>query len=296
MERADDATLRELFHNPRFPRSSTYDPRWVAANQMGPNALWLTEWLCEAVLLTPGMRVLDLGCGRALSSIYLAREHGVRVYATDLWIAAADNWARVREAGVEDLVTPIHAEAHALPFAEGFFDAIISLDAYTYFGTDDLYLSYISRYLQPGGSLGVVMPGLTRPLDGPPPAHLTEPQANGSAFWEPDCCVFHTAAWWERHWAKAGLLEGLAVDDLDEGWRHWAEHDRAVEASGLGVFPSCEEALRKDAGSTIGFVRAIGQKRAAAEPAAGPTKAEPHVWEPAFMSVCAELMGTESEP
>jgi ubiquinone/menaquinone biosynthesis C-methylase UbiE len=41
---------------------------------MGPNPLWLTEWLCELMDLRPGMRVLDLGCGRAPSSIFLAFE------------------------------------------------------------------------------------------------------------------------------------------------------------------------------------------------------------------------------
>jgi cyclopropane fatty-acyl-phospholipid synthase-like methyltransferase len=34
--------------------------------------------------LQPGMRVLDLGCGRALSSIFLHREFGLQVWAADL--------------------------------------------------------------------------------------------------------------------------------------------------------------------------------------------------------------------
>lgn len=53
---------------------------------MGPNALWLVEWLAEALPLRAGMRVLDLGCGRAMTSIFLAREFGVQVWATDFWI------------------------------------------------------------------------------------------------------------------------------------------------------------------------------------------------------------------
>ncbi|HCF56895.1 MAG TPA: SAM-dependent methyltransferase, partial [Myxococcales bacterium] len=46
-----------------FPRSSGYDAAWMLDNQMGPNALWLAEWLTESMKLEPGMRVLDLGCG-----------------------------------------------------------------------------------------------------------------------------------------------------------------------------------------------------------------------------------------
>jgi hypothetical protein len=37
----------------RFPRSNRYDPDWVKKNQMGPSALWLTEWLCEKITIKP---------------------------------------------------------------------------------------------------------------------------------------------------------------------------------------------------------------------------------------------------
>src|SRR5438876_224344 len=53
--------------SPNFPRSSAYHPDWVMRNGMGGNPLWLTEWLAVALDLRPGMRVLDLGCGRAIS-------------------------------------------------------------------------------------------------------------------------------------------------------------------------------------------------------------------------------------
>jgi hypothetical protein len=67
----------------RFPRSSKYHPEWVIVSVSGgANALWLTEWLAAALDLRPGMRVLDLGCGRAASSIFLRREFGVQVWAT----------------------------------------------------------------------------------------------------------------------------------------------------------------------------------------------------------------------
>jgi SAM-dependent methyltransferase len=272
-----DQELQSLFDNPRFPRASRYPARWVAENQMGPNALWLTEWLCEGLALEPGMRVLDLGCGRALSSIYLAKEHGVQAFACDLWVAAGDNWDRVVAAGMADRVTPIQAEAHALPFAESFFDAIVSLDAYTYFGTDDLYLGYVVRYLRAGGRIGIVVPGLLQEIGEQPPAHLTRPQENGRVFWEPDCWCFHTAAWWRRHWRRTGLVEAIEVDVLEDGWRQWAQHERAVEASGLGLFPSDAEAIEEDRGRTLGFVRAMARRKPGI--ARG---ASPHVWEPAF--------------
>jgi cyclopropane fatty-acyl-phospholipid synthase-like methyltransferase len=63
---------------------------------MGPNVLWPTEFLCEAMDLRAGMRVLDRGCGKALSAIFLAREFGVQVWAADLWISATENAPRSR--------------------------------------------------------------------------------------------------------------------------------------------------------------------------------------------------------
>jgi Methyltransferase domain len=62
------------------------------------------------------MRVLDLGCGRAASSIFLHREFGVQVWATDLWFNASENLRRIRDAGIVDGVFPIHTDARSLPF------------------------------------------------------------------------------------------------------------------------------------------------------------------------------------
>ena len=94
-----------------------------------------------------------------VSSVFLAREFGVRVWATDLWVPATANWRRVVEAGVEDLVFPVHAYADQLPYADGFFDVVVSIDAYHYFGVSDTYLGYLSRFVRPGGVVGVVVPG-----------------------------------------------------------------------------------------------------------------------------------------
>src|SRR5881394_4172065 len=159
----------------RFHRSSKYHPVWLSASASGvANSLWLSEWLAEALKLKPGMRVLDLGCGRASSSIFLHREFGVEVWATDLWFSASENIQRIQDAEVEGHVFPIHADAHSLPFAAEFFDAILSIDSFVYYGTDDLYLNYLARFVKPGGLVGIAGSGLMREIDSSLPDHLRE--------------------------------------------------------------------------------------------------------------------------
>jgi SAM-dependent methyltransferase len=212
----------DLSH-PRFPRSNGYDPDWLLSNHMGPHPLWLLESLCEHLSLPSGALVLDLGCGKALTSVFLARELGVRVVAHDWWIPAEDNLARLREAGVAGVVTPIHAEAHALPFAAGQFDAIVSVDAYHYFGTADLYLAEMLKLLAPGGRLAVVVPGLREEPDVIPPPGLAE-------VWDWDFCSFHSPAWWRRHWEKTGLAQVHLAQWLDGGHELWRRWDQATAA------------------------------------------------------------------
>ncbi len=251
--------LASRLRKPEFPRSARYEPDWVLDNQMGPNALWLVEWLLEALPLRAGMRVLDLGCGRALTSVFMAREFGVQVWAADLWITPDHNRRRAEDAGVGDAVFPLRAEAHALPFATEFFDAVVSIDAYQYFGTDVHYLGYLSRFLRPGGPVGIVVPGLMQPMD-TVPEHLSRPQSNGKAFWEDDCWSFKTADWWREHWSRNGSFSGLQVDTLADGWRHWHDFEQILEATGKSVFPSYAEALARDQGRYIGFVRAVARR------------------------------------
>src|SRR5262245_7041242 len=195
----------------QFPRTSRYHPDWILASVSGgANSLWLTEWLTTALDLRPRMRVLDLGCGRAASSIFLHREYGVQVWATDLWFSASENLQRIRDAGVEDSVYPIHADARELPFASDFFDAIISIDSFVYYGTDDLYLNYLARFVKPKGLVGIAGAGLMQEIDGEMPKHLQD-------WWTHDLWCLHSAAWWRRHWERTGIVDIEVADAMPGG-------------------------------------------------------------------------------
>ncbi|MBV8820272.1 MAG: class I SAM-dependent methyltransferase [Acidobacteriaceae bacterium] len=234
-----------------FPRSAKYNPDWLVASASGAaNPLWLAEWLTSALPLEPGMRVLDLGCGRAASSIFLRREFGVQVWATDLWFNATENLRRIRDAGVEDGVFPIHSDARSLPFASGFFDAIVCIDGYPYFGTDDLYLNYIARFVKPDGLIGIAGSGLMQEIDGPVPAHLR-------GWWTQDLWCLHSAAWWRRHWEKTGIVQVEVSDAMPDGWQVWLDWHKVVAPNNHVEI----EAVTADRGEYIGYVRVIGRRR-----------------------------------
>ncbi len=239
------------FVSERFPRTLKYHPDWLLANASGgANTLWLTEWLTEGLDLQPGMRVLDLGCGRAMSSIFLHREFGVQVWATDLWFSPSESLQRICDAGCADGVFPMHADARSLPYATEFFDVIVSSDSYMYYGTDDFYLNYVTRFLKPGGQLGIAGTGMTQEMDEPVPTHL-------QAWWTSEMWSMHSAPWWRRHWEKTGIVDIALADTLSDGWKFWLDWHRTGFPDNLAEI----NAIEADQGRYLGYVRVVGRRR-----------------------------------
>jgi SAM-dependent methyltransferase len=237
---------------PEFPKSAAYHPDWVLANGSGGNALWLTEWLTEALPLQPGMRVLDLGCGHLLSSLFLAREFSVQVWAADLWVPASDNLRRIVDAGFDGRVFPIHADARSLPFAGEFFDAVVCVDAFFYFGTDALYLNYLANFVKPGGWIGVAGAGLTHEFpNGVVPDHIR-------AWWSQDLWSLQTADWLARWWSRTGIVDVTTADTLPDGWRVWLDWHHQIAPDNHAEMT----AIEADAGRHIGYVRVAGRRNA----------------------------------
>ncbi|WP_149824583.1 SAM-dependent methyltransferase [Streptomyces tailanensis] len=241
--------LAALTRPGRYPRSSAYDPGWLLGLDMGPNPLWLLEDLVRDLELRPGMRVLDLGSGRGATSVFLAREFGVEVVAADWWIAAEEAAGVFERAGVGDRVRAVRAEAHALPFEEGSFDAVVSVDAFEYFGTADGYLPYLVRFLRPGGQLGIATPAMTREVRdlGFIPAHI-----KAVVGWE--AIAWHTAAWWRFQWEITELVDVTSARLQEDGWEDWLLWARAcAERRPGGGDQAVVEMLEADRGEYLSF-------------------------------------------
>jgi len=239
----------------KYAKSQTYDRQFLLDNMMGPNAMKILEelmqlpWMLE---LKPDMRVLDLGCGRGLTSIFLAREFGVQVFATDLWITASENFARFKEAGLDNKIIPIHADVADLPYADEYFDAIISIDAYHYFGRDEGFVDKkMAPLLKKGGKLAIAVPGLVKDIhDDIPPEMLLSWDAE-------DIETLHSPEWWRALLSKSEQMDLLAVGELEcywECWNDWLQCDNEYAVSD-------RKAMEGGAGKYMDLVYMIAAKK-----------------------------------
>jgi cyclopropane fatty-acyl-phospholipid synthase-like methyltransferase len=259
-----------------FSRSAKYDQAWMFDNSMGPNPLWLVEWLTRDMSLTEDMVVLDMGCGKALTSIFLAREYGCTVFANDLWVSPDENLARINLHSLQTRVFPIHSEAHALPYSKNFFDTVVTVDAYQYFGTDDCYLDYFLKFIKPGGQIGIVVPGWSKEKTSPMPPGL-------EAFPAGEFTSFHTLDWWKKHFDQSEAVEIEKCDCLTDGKKIWMDSAQAMfetkkilrSADGtspaeigkeLAFWGGDIEFLKADRGNFAGLMRIIMRKKEKGQP------------------------------
>ena len=75
----------------KYERTEKYNTELINQKIMGPNPLKLEEELMKDNEIKTGSVVMDLGSGQGITSIFLAKEYGFKVYATDLWSNAEEN-------------------------------------------------------------------------------------------------------------------------------------------------------------------------------------------------------------
>ncbi len=111
----------------------------------------------RALDLQPGEIVLDLAAGTAVSTVELAR--------SGAWCVAADFSLGMLRAGAARSVPKVAADALALPFADGVFDAVTISFGLRNLHDADRGLAELARVTKPGGRLVVCeFSRPTRPL------------------------------------------------------------------------------------------------------------------------------------
>jgi len=191
---------------------------------MGPNSFRLLD---ELIRRSPDDirydRTLDLGCGYALTSMFIANETDSKnVYAFDLWIPATENYTRIKNNNLEDKIIPIHGDAMDMPFAHEYFDAIISVDSYHYFACKEgVFAEKILPFIKKDGYVMIAIPGLKTEPKGEL-KELFETWAEGD-----DSQLFKTVAWWKNLLTKECGDEAevtvTEADCYDIAWKEWFE-------------------------------------------------------------------------
>ncbi len=187
--------------------SAKYDPKWVRDDSLGENARHLAESLCDKLRPAPGMNVLDSGCGKAITSIFLAREFGVTGWAIDNAISARENQKRTDEAWLNAMVFPLLASAMDLPLEAESFDAIVATHSYLYYGVSETTLPYLLHFLNPCGNIGIVDVCFTRDVS----PHEAAIEMHELRF-EPVWSKMRARGWWRALWERSGLVRMATLE------------------------------------------------------------------------------------
>jgi cyclopropane-fatty-acyl-phospholipid synthase len=110
------------------------------------------ELICRKLRLSPGERLLDIGCGWGSLLLHAAEHHGARGVGVTLSESQAElARERVRAAGLGDLVEIRVADYREL--RDGPFDKIASVGMYEHVGRAELaeYAARVAGLLRPGG-------------------------------------------------------------------------------------------------------------------------------------------------
>lgn len=194
-----------------------YRNLFCAEYMMGPNTIRLLDEMIGRYPLKRGLRLMDLGCGTGLSSLYLARETDAQVFAVDLWCSASDNHRRFAQWGVEEKTVPIHADALDLPFADEYFDAVVSVDSYHYFACNPEYFAQkLLPLVKKGGTALIVVPGLREEFGETVPSEILEWAGE-------EHNLFHSCEWWKNTIGAHPDIAWAEYVELADGAAAWEE-------------------------------------------------------------------------
>ncbi|MGN1077446.1 MAG: SAM-dependent methyltransferase [Candidatus Gallimonas sp.] len=212
---------QETFH---YEKSKAYDLPVFRARMMGPNPVKLTEELMKYNRTPVGARVLDLGCGMGVTSVFLAEQYAFEVYAADLWNDPGENRKFFSERNLdESRIRAVKADATDLPFGRKFFDAVVCTDSYNYFGRDVNYLDdKLLPFLKRGGYVYLCIAGMKNGLRGNYPRELT------LSWTEEQLDYIRDLEYWKETVGKSKDAEIVVAEEMvsnREIWEDWIGQD-----------------------------------------------------------------------
>lgn len=237
----------------KYIRSEKYNTPALQAKIMGPNPVKLEEELLLDHQIPEGAVVCDLGSGQGLTSVFLAKEYGFTVYAADLWSDPEENRAFFDEMGLsEKQIIPVKADAEKLPFEKEFFDAVVSVDSYNYFGRNSRYLDEkLLPFVKSGGYLYIAIPGMKKDChDDLPPALLLS--------WTPEQLEYmHDVTYWTAMVGKSKNAEILSVHEMESNEEVWADWLKQENEYAVGD----RKSMQAGGGKYLNFIAIVMRKK-----------------------------------
>jgi ubiquinone/menaquinone biosynthesis C-methylase UbiE len=116
----------------------------------------------QKLCLTPGTRLLDVGCGTGRHLLELRHVPGcfvgVDMSRDDLRALRYKLTVMERERPVSASINSVQGDGERLPFADGLFDCVICTETLEHVPDDRLVARELVRVLRPGGVLAVSVP------------------------------------------------------------------------------------------------------------------------------------------
>lgn len=228
----------------KYPELQGYPRDAIYKDFFGGGGLYQVAKMTRTMDLKQGQTVLDLGCGKGESCIYLTEHHGVQVKALDLWTPANYLEQKFESRGVSNLVSAAQLDATGeLPYRLEEFDAIFSINSFSFYGANPGFLARILRYLKPNGQLCIGGEALSaefteEQISNPPYVYsfkLPPPNENADVF-NDDFRKQHTAGWWRDFFQASGLLEVEVCQELEDAAAIYNELVRYEYENGIDPF------------------------------------------------------------
>ena len=237
----------------KYLKSEKYSTPALQAKIMGPNPVKLEEELLLDHKIPEGAVVCDLGSGQGLTSVFLAKEYGFTVYAADLWSDPEENRAFFDEMGLtREQIVPVKADAENLTFEKEFFDAVVSIDSYNYFGRDSRYLDEkLLPFVKSGGYLYIAIPGMKKDCHENLPQELL-------LSWTPEQLDYmHDVRYWRDIVGKSCDAEIVSVHEMESNEEVWADWLRQENEYAVGDRKSMEAG----GGKYLNFIAIVMRKK-----------------------------------
>ncbi len=190
---------------------------------------------------------------RGVTSVFMAKEYGFKVYATDLWSNPDENRKYFYSLGLdENSIVSIKADSTDLHFDKNFFDAVVSVDSYNYFGRDENYLdNKLLPFVKNEGYIYIAIPGVKNDcLDNLPKELLLS--------WTPEQLDYmHDIKYWKNIFNKSNDSEIIKIEEMEsneEVWNDWLmqENEYAIND---------RKSLNAGAGKYLNFIKIVLQKK-----------------------------------